>query len=672
VQPFWLVRQTDPASPDFVPGVAGQAALNVTHRSWTTLGTVATPGRGVVDPRGLVTACEVDPDGTRSGWSLDWWIGADDRWHTPANEASVRQRLVGEAPVVETAVRIPSGDAVQRVYAIHATAESPFGQPFLVVEVENRSPVPFAIALAVVPWHPLGAGRIDSIRLDGPSLSVNGVPAVLFPRPPPRAVATDGDVTDQVLGGLVSGSFDEVVAPGGDGSAAVIFPLPHTAVLRVALPLDVGRRTSVSYPSAVPDAEQVAKGWEVQTRRGIRLTVPDDRLQGVVEAGRRHLVLAHGGGDVASWPRQPIEWTEAVSVLDALGAYGFNEEVEQVLATIPERQALDGSLMGPAGCAGANGAALVAVARQWRLNRDVELADQLVGPVAKAAHWIDKRRNARRGPTFSAADLAWSVGGLLAAAAMLDDLGQPEVAADARRFAAGADEALATMGGVPEPEISGVAVVDPVARAGLSPIRTLALARRELAAGDAAALERLSWVLAAAAPTAVWPEVVHPRTGGGSAGTGQHAPTGAAFLSFVRDLLVRETPSGGLALCSLLPAGWAGLGVEVHDAPTDLGSFSFGLRWHGDRPALLWELDPRPGVGDLDLTAPGLDPAWRGAGLRGEALLAAPPIDVEPTDVASTDMSATEVTATDVIDAAVERRRTDPGPVAGDPGSSFS
>jgi hypothetical protein len=632
VQPFWLARQTDPASPDFVPGVAGRPVVNLTHRSWTTLGTVAAPGRGVVDPRGLVTTCDLDPDGPRSGWSLDWWIGADDRWHTPAVEASVRQRLVGDAPVVETAVRIPGGDAVQRVYAIHASSGSPFGQPFLIVELENQSPVPFALALAVVPWHPLGEGRIDSVRLEGATLAVDGRPAVLLPRPPARAAAAAGDVSGAVLSGQVAGSSVDVTAPGGDASAAVIFPLPHTAVLRVAVPLDVGRRSQVAYPSVVPEAEQVAKGWEVQTRRGVRLAVPDPALETVVEAGRRHLLLAHGGGDLASWPRRPLEWTEAVTVLDALGAYGFSEEVEQVLATIPERQALDGSLMGPGACAGANGAALVAVARHWRLTRQVDLAEQLVGPVAKAAHWIDKRRNARRGPAFSAEDLAWSVRGLVATAAMLDELGQPEVADDTRRFAESARQALDGLGGEPEPELSGSAVVDPVGRAGLSPIRTLAAAHRELAAGDATALDRLGWVLSVASPTAAWPEVVHPRTAGGSAGAGQHAATGAAVLTFVRDLLVRETSSVGLAVCSLLPSDWLGQGIEVHEAPTDLGSFSFGIRWHGERPALLWELDPHPGVDDLELVAPGLDPMWRGAGLRGEALLTAPVRAVVPAE----------------------------------------
>ena len=86
-------------------------------------------------------------------------------------------------------MRIPGGDAVQRVYAIHATSESPFGQPFLIVEFENQSAVPFALAFAVVPFHPLGRGRIDSVRLDGATLLVNGAPggaAAHGHRPGPR------------------------------------------------------------------------------------------------------------------------------------------------------------------------------------------------------------------------------------------------------------------------------------------------------------------------------------------------------------------------------------------------------------------------------------------------------------------------------------------------------
>src|SRR4051794_7686763 len=58
---------------------------------WTLVGTVDSPVATAVDPAGLVVG---------EGWSLDWWIGADDRWHLPAREAAVRQTALEGAPVV--------------------------------------------------------------------------------------------------------------------------------------------------------------------------------------------------------------------------------------------------------------------------------------------------------------------------------------------------------------------------------------------------------------------------------------------------------------------------------------------------------------------------------------------------------------------------------------------
>ena len=73
----------------------------------TVIGVLDADRHASVDPRGSVHL-----DG--EPWVLDWWIGAEDRWHLPAEEPSVRQGLLGSAPVVETRVRVPSGDAVRR------------------------------------------------------------------------------------------------------------------------------------------------------------------------------------------------------------------------------------------------------------------------------------------------------------------------------------------------------------------------------------------------------------------------------------------------------------------------------------------------------------------------------------------------------------------------------
>ena len=48
---------------------------------------------------------------------------------------------------------------------------------------------------------------------------------------------------------------------------------------------------------------------------------------------------------------------------------------------------------------------------------------------------------------------------------------------------------------------------------------------------------------------------------------------------------------------------------------------SYAIRWHGERPAVLWEQDGPPVV----LTSPSIDPAWSSPDRSGEALWAAPP-----------------------------------------------
>ena len=107
-----------------------------------------------VGPTGLIDA--------GGGFTLGWWIGGDDRWHLPGREAGVRQHLVGDSPVVETRLRVPGGDAVQRAYAVRDQR----GQEHVAIDIENDSGSPFALALVVE--------RASTSRASGPTSPVCG------------------------------------------------------------------------------------------------------------------------------------------------------------------------------------------------------------------------------------------------------------------------------------------------------------------------------------------------------------------------------------------------------------------------------------------------------------------------------------------------------------------
>lgn len=704
VWPHWLRRQIDPSSPAFVPRGHLPFLSNVTGRNWTMIGNIGSAREAVVDPRGLVSPW-ID------SWSLDWWIGAEDRWHVPADEATVRQGLLGDAPVVETRMRVPGGDIIHRAYAVQATAADG-GEELVIVEVENDSAVPVALALAVRPYNAEGLSVIERIGLHGTTVTVDGRIAMLLPKPPNAVAAStfhDGDCSARVFAGDTQPTFpDDLRDDAGMAQAAFVYPLPHRQVLRVALPLEPEPRTRLEgrarrrvkraprFPEALPSAEQVASGWKAHTDRGMRLVLPDERLQSAVDANRRYLLLFHDGDDITPGPRtyHRFWFRDAAYLLCALDHYGFHAEARQVLATFPDRQHVDGFFFSQRLEWDANGAALWALGLHWDLTRDRELLERTAHSIASGVQWIERKRRGKRrrddpalrgllpagisaehlGPhDFFYWDDFWALAGLRDAARMLLAAGEDEAAERSRSFLEqmtadvqaslrltaerlgtsavpagprrridpgvigslsavwplqllGADdEAMhATLDVIRERFCIDAAFYQGISHTGLGTYLTLQVAFVELLAGDRRALDRLDWLLSAATPTWTWPEAIHPRVPGGCMGDGHHGWAAAELLNFVRTMLVHETEDG-IALASMIPATWYGQGVEVHDAPTRFGTLSFAIRWHGERPALLWELDRHDPDVAVVLTCPGLDPSWRTTDARGEALLAVPP-----------------------------------------------
>ena len=186
-------------------------------------------------------------------------------------------------------------------------------------------------------------------------------------------------------------------------------------------------------------------------------------------------------------------------------------------------------------------------------------------------------------------------------------------------------------------------VDDAAASCGHDMVATALLAFAEARPAPGRAFGRLEALVSVASPTLNWPTFMHPQLRTGTNGTGHDLVVGGLFVRTLLRLLVdvpdkdldsSDLPVSGAAndapaslrLAAHWPAAWLGQPVEVHDVPTRIGIVSWAVRWHGERPALLWDVAPHnPDATPPAVTAPGLDPAFSATGWQGEVLLAAPP-----------------------------------------------
>lgn len=87
---------------------------------------------------------------------------------------------------------------------------------------------------------------------------------------------------------------------------------------------------------------------------------------------------------------------------------------------------------------------------------------------------------------------------------------------------------------------------------------------------------------------------------------------------------------GELHMLDGFEPAWRGQKIDVRNARTAFGRLSYSLRWHGERPALLWDLDVDADAMNFSepaaIRVPALDVEWRTDQMAGEALLAAQPV----------------------------------------------
>jgi hypothetical protein len=131
-----------------------------------------------------------------------------------------------------------------------------------------------------------------------------------------------------------------------------------------------------------------------------------------------------------------------------------------------------------------------------------------------------------------------------------------------------------------------------IVHTGLNAYLSIQLARAMLIIGDPRWKEIFESVLDHASSTWTWPEAIHPRTGGGCMGDGDHGWAVAEVLAFMTMVLVR-IQGGKLFLGHGLPDSWytPHMNVSVSGACTRFGTVSWQLKGNGDTAILTWKIE---------------------------------------------------------------------------------
>lgn len=197
---------------------------------------------------------------------LDWFVAADDRWHDPATEGTVRQERRGGLPLIETRLRVPSGDVVQRIFGVVSDSM------VLVIEFENQSTLPVAVAVT----------RGDVLSQRPPSAS--GVQGISLP----------------------------------EGS--VVFPVGHKSTLRLALACGVNSLTKL--PEGLADFAQLQRGWSSALERASRLVLPDKTITDAIARTRADILIT-AAQEIGLAASDPIGY-----ILTLLEMHRMGEKIE--------------------------------------------------------------------------------------------------------------------------------------------------------------------------------------------------------------------------------------------------------------------------------------------------------------------------------------------------------
>jgi hypothetical protein len=676
VWPYWVERQFDPTDVSFIPRGFAFSHVNLTHRNWTAVGRPDLPLYPIVDPRGLVTPLY-------DGWSLDFWLIAANGFRMlPSKLKRVDQNLKFAPRLAVRTISRQDGMRLRTEAAVENRENRP--HLIVRVTGLSRSGGWLAAALRPYNPEGIQFIESIEFEAQPPQYRVNGEATVVFSRPPVQVLFSDyheGDVIHKI-GDTQTNRYGNCEV--GMATSVALFELTegvdYPLEVSVSLAEELQRENRPTPPARCNWQSCLAETARLQVPDSKIRFLYDSALRTLIllSAGNvapgpytyrrfwfRDACFMLNAMLAAGLDQRCRSHLETFFLRQKHSGYFQSQEGEwdsngQVLWIVDRFQQLTGqdlpqhwvtSLM--------KGAEWI---RKKRVPSDPPAPHAGLLPAGFSAEHL--------GPNdYYYWDDFWGLAGLKAAARLAgrfySDKTRDLLQKEAEDFRAAIFESI---GAIPEGRRQGAIPASPYRRmdagavgslvadyplqlvdpgdpriertvgflmnncfqsggffqdmihSGINPYLTLCVAQTLLRCGDARFRGLVDTVAALASPTGQWPEAIHPQTGGGCMGDGQHGWAAAEWVMMIRNIFVREEGRKLILGAGIFPEWLENKGeVAFGPTPTPFGPVGIHIypkesdyllacdaRWRSDLPAVEIRI---PGF--LNETLPDLDRPYK-------------------------------------------------------------
>jgi hypothetical protein len=411
IWPWWVERQLNPESDDFIPTGVNLLTTNLSFRNWTALSIPGNRLEAMLDPVGMLT---LEP----FSWSLMPYLIIEDKYFIPSkmNAGTVSQTLHKKSwPEIKTYYHTQKDlQWFSKTKALDFDNNQVLHQKHVLKNCSDE-PITVTFGVSIRPYNSLTIGHIHKISCKRNLWKVNGNPAMLMLDAPDFIRTSNrllGDpiymdrheITEAKLknchksklksrSGIATGiaSYTVTIQPQERISYQYLLTDIHSNALQAKKKF---KQWLFELHSAQKTFKQCWKKW---SQSGLTISLPDKNIENAFYSVKNHLSVFD---DVEEFTPGSFfyhsGWFRDSAFLSlSFDQLGFFEQVRKKFPGYFKLQTWSGYFKSQEGEWDSTGQALFTVITHIRRSGDLALLERYYPALKKGARWINKTRLTR-------------------------------------------------------------------------------------------------------------------------------------------------------------------------------------------------------------------------------------------------------------------------------------